>query len=755
MNYAIQPFGIRYSRAINRFFLILHLGLTLFALPFVNVLIQWFIDSRPARISISEQAAAVAGVFFLGWVFLGFLPVVVLMIANRGLSRARRWGQVLQAFVALLGLLNFPVGTALYLPCLYFILFDRDTQSAFGGEYPASARNSLPLSLLFWCLFLAWMHAFFAAFIAGGLLSPGIFFRNLYPSPALNIAFFLISVVTVVCSLAVLFRKDWARRTLQWALAAGIAAGIAHLFYLAEFFRQIDPVGWITTAVESFKIADPAKSNLLSLLSTAKSFLPSSGVIVFLFHHLWLAAVWEGWLIFYLAQPRVLNYTGWDPGDFRQRHRKVFFLFVVATFVIFTAAGRFLVVTLEPRQAETAQAGPEEQVAVPAAKEDAPPAVPAAARSAEPDVPVRIYLIEHESMDGVYRYNKEKTKAIQALIHEDLSEVRKNRQNQITYWAELGVPSGFSATLKYANVLFAKLDREFRYPAGLSLQAVVEPATVMPQVRDRVMTYLGRLYRESAEKDAGKDILDLMPEGTMNGDVIRRLMKDFRGIEIATEQSPFESWVSLICSMYWNQRIKEDLGRGDTERALFATYNCLAHMNKNVHERDEKMAREIDAYLKKYPDNYQVVVRGAAHMGLAEILSRMKVPSKNIFQIAARERSDYEDYLRNYAVMPGRPFGKRFSHDEELHVKRALLFLMVSEVFRLSAKMERASFDSGVNDAFTYIIKHTSHRTLDEWLGAYRGKQGQLEEIQLAAWRIVRDGVRDMTEEEKKRFVNN
>jgi hypothetical protein len=75
---------------------------------------------------------------FIGVIGLLFFAVLGLpgMLAGYGLLKRARWGQILGIIVGVLGLVNFPVGTAIGAYTL-FVLFQDSANEYFAGEEPA------------------------------------------------------------------------------------------------------------------------------------------------------------------------------------------------------------------------------------------------------------------------------------------------------------------------------------------------------------------------------------------------------------------------------------------------------------------------------------------------------------------------------------------------------------------------------------------------------------------------------------------
>jgi hypothetical protein len=72
---------------------------------------------------------------FIGTIGLLFFGMLALpgMLAGYGLLKRRRWGQILGIIVGVLGLVNFPVGTAIGAYTL-FVLFQDSANKYFAGE---------------------------------------------------------------------------------------------------------------------------------------------------------------------------------------------------------------------------------------------------------------------------------------------------------------------------------------------------------------------------------------------------------------------------------------------------------------------------------------------------------------------------------------------------------------------------------------------------------------------------------------------
>jgi hypothetical protein len=114
-------------------------GLTLIGLLLLLLIVKF---STPAAALISTSALVIGSVIFvLLFLAVGLLPLIVAF----GLRRRARWVKPLANVVAVLSIVNIPIGTALG---IYTIKFFRSAEgrAIYGGSSDAAATNSEPLN---------------------------------------------------------------------------------------------------------------------------------------------------------------------------------------------------------------------------------------------------------------------------------------------------------------------------------------------------------------------------------------------------------------------------------------------------------------------------------------------------------------------------------------------------------------------------------------------------------------------------------
>ena len=126
------PFGVKYSRVINfiavAFIVFLGIFATVVASPVLTEFLAKHSPDGMGNMTSSGRPGLILTIFY-GLVCL--IPIVLLIMTNRGLLKLRNSAKVLQIIILILFLFLVPIGTILYGISLYFMLFDKKTKEAF------------------------------------------------------------------------------------------------------------------------------------------------------------------------------------------------------------------------------------------------------------------------------------------------------------------------------------------------------------------------------------------------------------------------------------------------------------------------------------------------------------------------------------------------------------------------------------------------------------------------------------------------
>lgn len=124
-----QPFGLKYTKAVNLIsvFLFVLIALLLATISFTNFVRAAQDAGRPVNLEVL-MVSGIAGLVTFG---IFFLPALILILLNKGLSKRNKKARMWQIILSCFFLLGFPLGTVLYGISLYFMLFDSKTKAVF------------------------------------------------------------------------------------------------------------------------------------------------------------------------------------------------------------------------------------------------------------------------------------------------------------------------------------------------------------------------------------------------------------------------------------------------------------------------------------------------------------------------------------------------------------------------------------------------------------------------------------------------
>lgn len=331
--------------------------------------------------------------------------------------------------------------------------------------------------------------------------------------------------------------------------------------------------------------------------------------------------------------------------------------------------------------------------------------------------PVLIVLGNHGDIRYESLENESTAENARDIVREHFEGLKLKPGQNIHVWLENAVPPHLAVSLFGSDAqqenFYKNLSLKLNFPLQDVLTGISRPEKLDPVRREIFMKTLRAIY-ESGPSDptaaAGfkkirADFFD-QPLDWLK----QRFGED--SVKIHYESSPFEAWLEMLRFAYLEDLDIRLLEAGDFEGFLKNDYRVVESLVKQIRLRDQKLAADIAAEIKRRPSDRQLVLRGMLHLPLGSELAGLGIGHELAMTSGMARITPFERHAYEWIKSKKTDFDPEQMTDADrkflwlgLMTRLTETYLLINKI-QLSKEKRKALFD---------VMERLSTPQIEEW----------------------------------------